>query len=125
MDDFASKYAYGFSIALDPVLCRAGVNESSAVGFGMVSDALLFYSMVQGHFRQLRFWAWYGSASRHASFEFREGDTSSAAASGSAVRANTCKLLHGECTFKCIGLAVGIREGHVRLSRAQVRNGTK
>ena len=50
-NDFASKYAYGFSIALDPVLCCAGVKESSAVGFGMVSDALLFYSMVQGHFR--------------------------------------------------------------------------
>ena len=74
MDDFEGKYAHGFSIALDPVLCRAGVNESSAVGFGMVSDALLFYSMVQGHFRQLRFWAWYGSTSGHASFEFREDD---------------------------------------------------
>ena len=74
-DDSASKYAYGFSIALDPVLCRAGLNESSAVGFRIVSDALLFYRMVQGHFRQLRFWAWYGSTSGHASFEFREDDT--------------------------------------------------
>ena len=68
MDDFEGQYAPGFSIALDPVLCRAGVNESSALGFRIVSDTLLFYRMVQGHFRQLRFWAWYGSTSGDASF---------------------------------------------------------
>ena len=49
VDDFEGQYAHGFSIALDPVLCRAGVNECSAVGFRIVSDTLLFYSMVQGH----------------------------------------------------------------------------
>ena len=75
MDDFASKYARGFSIAFDSVLCRIGVNEPIAIGFPIVSDALLFYRMVQGHFRQLRFWAWYGSTSGDASFEFREGET--------------------------------------------------
>src|SRR6202166_4142980 len=75
MDDFEGQYAHGFSIALDSVLCRVGVNESSAVGFSIVSDTLLFYRMVQAHFRQLRFWAWYGSTSGDASFEFREGET--------------------------------------------------
>ena len=75
MDDFEGQYAHGFSITLDPVLCGVGLKEPSAVGFRIVSDTLLFYRMVQGHFRQLRFWAWYGSTSGDASFEFREGDT--------------------------------------------------
>ena len=75
MDDFEGQYAHGFSIALDPVLCCAGVEEPSAVGFRIVSDILLFYRMVQGHLRQFRFWAWYGSTSGDASFEFREDDT--------------------------------------------------
>ena len=56
MDDFEGQYSHGFSNALDSVLCRVGLNESSAVGFRIVSDTLLFYRMVQGHFRQLRFW---------------------------------------------------------------------
>ena len=51
MDDFEGQYAHGFSIALDPVLCRGGAKEPSAVGFRIVSDTLLFYRMVQGHFR--------------------------------------------------------------------------
>jgi hypothetical protein len=70
IDDFEGKYAHGFSIALDPVLCRAGVNESSAVGFRIVSDTLLFYRMVQAHFRQLRFWACMGARQemRHLTF---------------------------------------------------------
>ena len=55
MDDFEGQYAHGFSITLDPVLCGAGVNESSAIGFRIVSDTLLFYRMAQAHFRQLRF----------------------------------------------------------------------
>src|ERR1700730_6978513 len=75
IDEFEGKYAHGFSTALDPVLCCAEVNESSAVGFRFVLDTLLFYRMVQGHLRQLRFWAWYGSTSGDASFDFREGDT--------------------------------------------------
>jgi hypothetical protein len=75
MDDFEGQYAHGFSIALDPVFCCVGLKEPSAVGFRIVSDTLLFYRMVQAHFRQLRFWAWYGSTSGHASFEFREDDT--------------------------------------------------
>ena len=76
MDDFEGQYAHGFSIALDPVLCCVGLKEPSAVGFRIVSDTLLFYRMVQGHFRQLRFWAWYGSTSGDAaSFDFREGET--------------------------------------------------
>ena len=60
MSDFKGQYAHGFSIALDPVLCCAGVNEFSAVGFRIVSDTLLFYRMVQGHFRQLRFLTAFG-----------------------------------------------------------------
>jgi hypothetical protein len=75
MDDFEGRYAHGFSIALDPVFCCVGLKEPSAVGFRIVSDTLLFYRMVQGHFRQLRFWARYGSTSGDASFEFRERDT--------------------------------------------------
>ena len=68
IDDFDGKYAHGFSIALDPVLCCVGLKEPSAVGFRIVSDTLLFYRIVQGHFRQLRFWAWYGSTSGHLTF---------------------------------------------------------
>src|ERR1700722_2116567 len=49
MDDFEGQYAHSFSITLDSVLCRAGVDESNAVGFRIVSDTLLFYRMVQGH----------------------------------------------------------------------------
>src|ERR1700726_3485541 len=49
VDDFEGQYAHGFAIALDPVLCRAGANESRAVGFRIGSDTLLFYRMVQGH----------------------------------------------------------------------------
>ena len=56
MDDFEGQYAHGFSIALDPVLCCVGLKEPSAVGFRIVSDTLLFYRMVQGHFRQLRYY---------------------------------------------------------------------
>jgi hypothetical protein len=52
MDDFEGQYAHGFSITLDPVLCGARLKEPSAVGFRIVSDTLLFYSMVQGHWTQ-------------------------------------------------------------------------
>jgi len=75
MDDFIGQYAHGFSVALEPVLCCVGLKEPNAVGFRNISDTLLFYRMMQGHFRQLRFWARYGSTSGDASFEFREGET--------------------------------------------------
>jgi len=62
IDDFEGQYTHGFSIALDPVFCCVGLKEPSAVGFRIVSDTPLFYRMVQGHFRQLRFWARFGTA---------------------------------------------------------------
>ena len=63
--DFEGQYAHGFSIALDPVLCCVGLKEPSAAGFRIVSDTLLFYRMVQGHFDNCGFAAppvfgWYG-----------------------------------------------------------------
>jgi len=70
----ANRHMVFLSLSI-PVLCRVGLKEPSAVGFRIVSDTLLFYRMVQGHFRQLRFWAWYGSTSGDASFDFREGET--------------------------------------------------
>jgi hypothetical protein len=57
IDDFEGQYSHGFSNAFDSVLCRVGLKEPSAVGFRIVSDTLLFYRMVQGHFRRLRFWS--------------------------------------------------------------------
>jgi hypothetical protein len=33
IDDFEGQYAHGFSIALDPVLCRAGLKEPAQSGF--------------------------------------------------------------------------------------------
>jgi hypothetical protein len=86
MDDFEGQYAHGFSITLDPGLCGVGLKEPSAVGFRVVSDTLLFYSMVQGHLiarapsrARTRFdncgLGLGTSTSGHGSFEFREGDT--------------------------------------------------
>ena len=74
MDDFEGQYAHGFSIALDSVLCRAGVKGSSATGFRIVSDTLLFYRMVQGIHDKYGF----GPDMSTSEHDFREGDTGKA-----------------------------------------------